>query len=33
MRQAKGFAGQQLGGSNFFKFVQNAGGVGMVEQQ
>jgi len=33
MRQAEGFAGQQLGGANLFKFVEYAGRVRMVVQQ
>jgi hypothetical protein len=31
MSQAKGFAGQQFGGSYFFKLVQYAGSVRVVE--
>ena len=33
MRQAEGFAAQEFGGSYFFKLVQDAGGVRVVEQQ
>jgi len=33
MRQAEGFTGQQLGGANFFKLIQDACRVRMVVQQ
>ena len=33
MRQTEGVAAQQLGGAYFFKLVQDAGGVRVVEQQ
>jgi hypothetical protein len=33
VRKTEGFAAQELGGAYFFKFVQDASRVGVVEQQ
>ncbi len=33
MRQAESFAGQKFGSAYFFKLVQDAGGIGVVNQE